>query len=282
MKRTLAAAAVIAVLTGPAFSQQISFKLMGGWTAIQGDDYKVAASGKIGYLRAVSLSVSGDLKPLTNGANFLAEIITHWGKRLAVGFGGGYYQISQDDLVTNGAAGATTETTLKPQISAIPFFLNLHYKMNLGKAAGLDVFAGPVFQIAQFSCERTAASTADPLTEVENFKAAVPTLGAQAGLSLSLSLGTGISLVVDGLYRYEKAYNFVGNWTYFGTSSTGTTSGTSSEYYLWYFKKTADKAYPMVGFYDANGPTGTGISGVRKAEFNLSGVTITAGIKIDL
>jgi hypothetical protein len=287
MKRILAAAAMIAVLTAPAVSQQISFKLTGGWTTVQGDDYKTAVAGRMSLLRDSFASVSGEFRPLTNGAAFQAEIITHWGKRLAVGFGGGYYQIGKSDLVSASMPGDSgtvlVETALWPQISAIPFFLNAHYKMSLGTKLGLDIFAGPVFQIAQFSSERNATSSIDPLGEVEAFKASVPTLGIQAGLSLSLSLGRGISLVADGLYRYEKAFKFVGNWTYFGTSSTGETTGTSSSYYLWYYDYAGAKgSYPLVGFYDENGPTGTGITGARKAELNLSGVTLTAGIKIDL
>ena len=282
MKRTIAVAAFIILLAAPAFSQQISFKFNGGWTMAQGDDYKAAAAGRMSLLRETSSSVRGEYQPLTNGAVFQAEIITHWGKRLAVGIGGGYYQFKNDELVTNVTGGATTETKLKPSILGIPFFLNVHYKMSLGPKAGLDVFAGPVFQITQFSCERNAASTADPLTEVEAFKASVPTLGLQAGISLSLSLGRGISLVADGLYRYEKASDFVGNWTYFSTASTGSTSGTSTTHYLWSYDYAGAKPYRLVGFYDENGPTGSGISNARKTELNLSGVTFTAGIKIDL
>ena len=281
MKRA-SAAALVFLLAVPAFSQQVSFKLMGGWTNVQGEDYKSAAAGRMSRLRDTSSSVAGEFLPLTDGANFQAEIITHWGKRLAVGFGGGYYQIGQSDLVSSvSAEGITTETTLKPQISAIPFFLNFHYKIGLGARAGLDVFAGPVFQIAQFSSERNAASDADPQTEVEAFKASVPTLGVQAGISLSLALGRGISLVADGLYRYEKAYKFVGNWTYFGASSTGTTTGTSTAYYLWKYDFEGAKSYPLIGFYDDKGPTGPGITGARKAELDLSGLTLSAGIKID-
>jgi hypothetical protein len=286
MKRAIAVAAIALAASAPAFSQQISFKLMGGWTFIQGDDYRTAAPGQMAFLRAASSSVAGDYRTLTNGANYQGEIITHWGRHLAVGFGGGYYQIERSDTVTvqgTGTSGAFTQVTnLQPQISAIPFFLNIYYKMGLGSKAGVSLFAGPVFQIAQFVLERNAANTVDPLTEVETSKAAVPTFGGQAGISLHMSLGKSLSLIVDGLYRYEKAYNFVGNWTYFSTASTGTTSGTSSEYYLWFYNRTADKAYPMAGFFDKNGPVGSDISNVRKAEINLSGFTIVAGLKIDL
>ena len=286
MKRTLAVAAALAVLAAPAFSQQVSFKLMGGWTTIQGDDYKSASAGRMDLLRAASSSVSGEYGSLTNGPNFLAEIMTHWGKRIAVGFGGGYYQIGREDLVTNTASGENgayaVETRMKPQISAIPFFLNAHYKLSLGMNAGLDIFAGPVFQIAQFTCERNATSTVDPLTEVEAFKASVPTLGVQAGISLCLSLGKGISLVADGLYRYEKAYKFVGNWTYYGTASTGATSGTSSTYSLWSYDDSGAGTHPLIGFFDDNGPTGASVSNARRAEINLSGFTIVAGIRFDL
>ena len=110
----------------------------------------------------------------------------------------------------------------------------------------------------------------------------MPKLGLQAGISLSLSLGNGISLVADGLYRHVKADDFVGNWTYFSSASTGTTSGTSTTHCLWSYDSTGAKPYALVGFYDENGPVGSGISNARKAVLNLSGVTFTAGIKIDL
>ena len=90
MKRIPAAVALLAVLIAPAFSQQISFKLTGGWTTVQGDDYKTAVAGRMSLLRSTFSSVAGEFRPLTNGANFQAEILTHWGKRLAIGFGGGY------------------------------------------------------------------------------------------------------------------------------------------------------------------------------------------------
>jgi hypothetical protein len=50
MKRSLALAAFVALLAAPAAAQQISFKLTGGWTFIQGDDYKAATDGRMGYL----------------------------------------------------------------------------------------------------------------------------------------------------------------------------------------------------------------------------------------
>jgi hypothetical protein len=37
----------------------------------------------------------------------------------------------------------------------------------------------------------------------------------------------------------------------------------------------------LAGFFDAAGPTGEGISGARKAEINLSGLTLTAGLKLN-
>ncbi len=287
MKRTLAAVVLLAVLAEPGFSQQVSFKFSAGWTTVQGDDYKTAAAGMNRYLRDSYGNVQGDYRALTNGGTFQAEIMTHWGKRLAVGFGGGFYQIKKSESIIAALGGAdgtvTTETSFVPGLTAIPFFLNVHYKISPGKKLGLELIGGPVFQITQFTTERNALSTADPLGEVEAFKASVPTLGLQAGVSLSLKVGAGISLVADGLFRYGKAFNFVGNWTYFGTLTTGTTTGTSSTYYLWLYDFTGPKGtYPLIGYYDEKGPSGAGISSARKAEFNISGVVLTAGIKIDL
>jgi len=278
---------VLSVLAAAALSsaQEISFKLMGGLTLVQGDDYNRGADGALRLLRDSSSSVTGDFGRFRSGMNFQGEIITHWGRRIAVGLGGGMYEIGSESRVTSRTAGVdgpfTADTLLKPKLSVLPFYLNLYYKIRLGPRVGLDVFAGPVFEVAQFSSNRQTTSSLNALVESETYRASQIALGAQAGISLNVGIGRGMAFVADGFFRSAKAANFLGNWALNSSSSTGTVTKSSAESYFWTYESTPGDHYPLAGFFDAAGPTGEGISGARKAEINLSGLTLTAGLKLN-
>jgi len=286
MKKALLTALCFLVASGLAYSQQVSFKLFGGPTWIQGDDYNKGIAGEMEFIRDTMSDVSGAFQELKKGANFQFEIITHWGRRIATGLGGGYYQLGHNDRVTSqGIADDvpfTTDSTFQPQLSVIPFYLNIYYKINLTSRAGVDIFAGPLFQIVQFSFEREATSTVDSLSEKETFRAAAPSLGFQAGIGLSFKLASGIALITDILYRSARATDLMGNWSLFSTSATETVNNSSAEYYYYYYDYSQGKTYPRIGFFDKNGPAGDGISGIRKANINLSGLTAMFGVKIDI
>jgi hypothetical protein len=286
MKKSLATALFLLMAAARAYPQDVSFKLLGGMTWVQGDDYNKGIAGTWQLLRNTSPTVTGNYRGFKNAPSFQAEIVTHWGRRIAVGLGGGYFQISNSDLVTSAGTTAdtsfTTNTTIKPQLSVIPFYLNVYYKIQVTPAVGLHVFAGPAFQIVQFSYQRQTTSTLNSLTELETFKAASPSLGYQGGASLTVRIARGLALVVDGFYRHGHASNFSGNWLLSSSSATGLVNKSSSTYAFWYYAYAPGASYPLIGFFDTTGPTGDGISGVRKADINLSGLTLTAGLRIDI
>jgi hypothetical protein len=285
IKKSLAVALFL-LMAALAYPQDVSFKLLGGLTGIQGDDYNKGIAGMGQLLRDTSATVTGNFQGFKNAPSFQAEIVTHWGKRIAVGLGGGYFQIANSDLVTSQGTTAdssyTTSTTIKPQLSVIPFYLNVYYKIQVTPAIGLHVFAGPAFQIVQFSYQRQTTSTLNSLTELETFKAASPSLDYQGGASLTVRIARGLALVVDGFYRHGHASNFSGNWLLSSSSATGPVNKSSSTYAFWYYTYAPGASYPLIGFFDTPGPTGDGISGVRKADINLSGLTLTAGLRIDI
>jgi hypothetical protein len=286
MKKSLLSALCFLLASSLAYSQQVSFKLLGGPTWIQGDDYNKGVAGEMEFIRDTMSDVSGAFQKLKKGTNFQFEIITHWGRRIATGLGGGYYQLGHHDRVASQGIAEdvpfTTDSTFQPQLSVIPFYLNIYYKIRLTSRAGLDVFAGPLFQIVQFSFERQTTSTVNSFSEKETFRAAAPSLGFQAGISLSYKLISGIALITDILYRSATATNLTGNWSLFSTSATGTVNNSSAEYYYYYYDYSQGKNYPRVGFFDKNGPAGDGISGIRKAHIDLSGLTAMIGVKIDI
>lgn len=286
MKKSLAIALFLLMAAARAYPQDVSFKLMGGMTWVQGDDYNKGIAGAWQLIRDSSATVTGNYRGFKNAPSFQVEIVTHWGKRIAVGLGGGYFQIANSDLVTSQGTTAdssyTISTTIKPQLSVIPFYLNVYYKINITSAISLHAFAGPAFQIVQFSSQRQTTSTLGSLTELETFKASSPSLGYQAGASLTVRIARGLALVADGFYRNGRASNFSGNWLLSSSSATGQVNKSSSTYAFWYYTFVPGASYPAIGFFDVTGPSGDGISGVRKADINLSGFTLTAGLRIDI
>ncbi len=286
MKRFLVALAFLLMASAAAFSQEVSFKFLGGWTSIGGGDYNKGIQGIMDLARAGASSVSGAFEKLSGGTTYQAEITTHWGRRIATGFGVGYYKMGSDGLfrIQGLSAGTpfSTEAVFGPRLSVIPIFINVYYKLSLPAGLGLDLFAGPVFQAAQFNFNRQTTSSVSPFWETESFRTASPTLGIQAGVDLNYELAKGIRVVARGLYRAAKVSDLAGNWVLNSDTSAGTISNSSSEYYLWAYDFTQGGTYPLFGFFDKNGPSGPGISNARKAAIDLSGLTFSIGVRIDL
>jgi hypothetical protein len=238
------------------------------------------------YIRGTSLTSSGAFGELGRGPGFQAEIIVAAGKRLSVGMGGGYYVIRNEGSMTwTGELDGKpfdASATIIPRLSVIPFFLNIHYTVRLTPGLSLDLFAGPVFQIVQFNVENPSATTVLDANQVVTFTASKTSGGGQGGLGLNLRLFRGIELVADAFYRSGSVADLKGNWVKVGTSSLGAIAGSSAEYFLWAYDQTQEgTTYPRAGYFDLNGPTGDSISGIKKVEIDLGGLSFSAGIKIN-
>ena len=284
MKKGTLALAFILAAAGLAPAQQVSFKLAGGLSWINGDDFNAALPGEFGLIKASALTTSGAFKNLTYGAHFQAEIITHISRRIAIGLGGGYCRISNQSTVTS--SGQTADgsydatSTFAPQVSVIPFFVNLHYFADLAPKIKLDVYAGPVFSIVQTHIENPRTSTTLSTSISESFTSSSTALGGQAGLGLSYRLSSRIFLIVDGSYHFGKTTDLIGNWVKNVNSTAGFTSSSSAEYYLWTYDLVQEGTYSRIGFFDVNGPKGDGMANARKASIDISGIQLSAGVRI--
>jgi len=284
----IASAAALLLMAGlPAFSQQqVAFKLLGGLGWMQGDDYNTGVLGAFRLAKDTSDSLTGGYGQLSRGWSLQAEIVNYWGSHLGVGIGGGFFRVSGTSGVT-GTASLPDPTfqfssVYTPKISAIPFFINLHYRFQPAARLGVEVFAGPVFQVVQFGFRREATSSLNSLSEIETFNASDTALGFQGGVTCSVRIVRGVTFIAEGFYRSSKLSNIKGNWFLNSTTSSGTVTTSSSAYYLWSYDFTSGAVYPLTGYFDANGPTGPGVSNPRKAEINLSGPAVMFGVKFGI
>jgi len=284
MRKTVLLLSILFAAAAAAPAQLISFKLSGGLAWINGDDYNQGIAGQNQYLQDITTSKTGSYRELSSGLQGLGEIVIHARSGFAVGFGGGYYRLGQDSTVTGlGSLSGTAfdfSSTFKPRLSVIPLFINLHYFVPLSNKAKLDVYAGPLFQVVQFTFENPSTVSVGAVSQTVTYTASQTAFGFQTGLGLSYDIRPGIALIVDGCYRNGKVTDIKGNWAALGTSAAGTINQSSSEYYVWAYDYAPAGKYTLVDFFDANGPSGDFVSGVRKAVLRLSGITATAGVKI--
>ncbi|HYA48906.1 MAG TPA: hypothetical protein VEG35_04320, partial [Burkholderiales bacterium] len=243
MKRAtilLAAAAALLAAAGPAFPQgQVAFKLLAGPARIQGDDYNRGILGAYRFAQDTSDTLSGGYQALKGGLDFQAEIVNYWSAHFGTGIGVGYYRMSNKSGLTGSASvpDPTYEftSTYTPKVSVITLFLNLHYRVRLVPRVELDVFAGPVFQVVQFSFTREATSGVGILSELETFNASNTALGLQGGLGASCRIVRGVAIVAEGFYRSSTVTNLKGNWFLTQTTGSGTVTSSNSSYYYWYY-----------------------------------------------
>jgi opacity protein-like surface antigen len=284
MRKTVVFLSVLFIAAAAAYPQLISFKLNAGLTWINGDDYNQGIAGRNQYIRDTTSTMSGAYKELTSGVNLSGEIIVHTKSAWAVGFGGGYYHLGNESTVTGQGllAGALFDfsSTFKPKISVIPMYVNLHFVTRLAPKANLDLYAGPLFQVVQFTFENPSTLSINSVNQTVTYTASQTSFGFQAGLGLSYDIMNGVALIVDGCYRNGKVTNLMGNWAALGTSATGAINNSSAEYYAWAYDYSPAGKYFLLDFFDNNGPSGDFVANARKAEIRLSGITASAGLKI--
>jgi hypothetical protein len=281
MKKFLVALLVLAGSMTAGFSEQVAIKVTGGLVSIKGGDYNDGLAGLNALLRATSIGSTGAYQPLDHGLQGQVEIVNAINSHLAVGLGGGYFRVSGEGRVSvQGLApsGTSLESRLSGRVSVIPLFLNLHYLTRLVAGLSLDAYAGPVFYVVQFNFDDARTFSLDALEDTITFAASQTAWGGQAGLGLAYKLVGGLSLVADGCYRFGTVSDLQGNWADLGTSAPGPVNESSALTYLWFYKLAQGSAYDQLAFADS-APAGPGVSGVRRARIDLSGLALSTGFK---
>jgi hypothetical protein len=281
MKKTILSLTVLLVATALAYPQNVVFKLSGGLSWLNGSDLNSGLAGETRAVQAASQTAVGGFEALGSGLGGQLEVMTMINARLGVGLVGGYYRVSKISQISShglAAGGTPFDATAgyNARVSVLPFGINVHYMIPVGSRLTLDAYAGPVFSIVQFNAANPTTSTIANFHQLITFTASQTALGGQIGLGLAFRVIPGLALIADGFYRIEKVGNLQGNWAQSGTTDAGAIAGSSSEYYLWTYQSTGIQ---RLGFFDLNGPTDAAATGARKAEIDLSGLALAAGIR---
>lgn len=266
----------------PAEAQAVfTIKATGGFAYLAGGDWASGLEGQLDLMTAfgaaMGYAAQGEFKPVHSAWEAGGDIIFSMSPVLSVSAGIGYIESagSQTDIILSQAGWDSVTLSQTPRVTAIPIRAGLVFSIPLGGRMNLMVQAGGAYYLAKIrSVYRQAEGASWNQSEVE---AKGEGFGFQGGLGLEVVLTSNISLVLEGTGRYARLKPFTGTET--SSGSGGWTD--SEEGTLYYFQAALFPlgTYPLLTISNT-APSGSGISDVREAEVDLSGVTAQAGFLI--
>lgn len=280
MKKLLALATIL-ILANALASGAVSLKFKGGLAYLPIAEYNDGLRGGYDYLAKTLGGPSGEFRSFGLGAEFGGEIILSLGGGFSLGLGAGYLRMARQSTFGYDWLTFSAQETLTPRITAIPMVLNLHRDVALGRSLRLDLYAGAGYYLTTVRQEFKTLTNFFNFTESQTFQARQGAFGGQGGIALELFLGSSAAFFVQLEGRLAALGDVQGDTTEQGSWFLGDWSGDRGKAYLWSYDLTdAGMAYPQIAI-SFSPPAGTGVSNVRKTRVDLSGVSLTAGIRFE-
>ncbi len=271
----------ILVLANAVASGAISLKLKGGFVYLPMAEYNDGLRGGYDYLAKTLDSPTGEFRPAQLGAEFGGEVILSLGGGFSLGMGAGYLRVTRESTISYDWMTFTAQETLTPRITAVPLVLNLHRAVPLGRSLRLDLYAGAGYYLTDLHQDFRTSTNFFEFSENQTFQARKGALGGQGGIALEFFLGRHTAFFVQAEGRYVTLSDVQGDTTEQGNWFLGDWTGAGGKAYLWSYDLTdAGSTYPQIAV-SFSPPAGTGVTNVRKTRIDLSGVSLTAGIKIE-
>ena len=255
---------------------QVSLKLYGGYSYLQGGEGNEGSKGFTDYWKAMARRAGFDYttgyQPFHYGLDTGGDLIIYFSPVVGIGFGSGYVEAKKATTIDLTAPEVSALISFKPKVSAIPIKASLYLSLPLGRYASLTLHGGAGYYLAKFTSpfrleEEHGWSQYDQEAKGKG-------IGYHAGLGLEINLTPRSGLFIEGLVRYVKIGKFEGTNTYSDTDSSNSNSGK-----LYFFKVTdlTLGTFPILKVYDDR-PEGPHISDVREAKIDFSGVAARAGV----
>jgi hypothetical protein len=262
----------------PEFFQGIglSVKLSGGLSYFGSGDIDRGTKG-IFDVTADSLSAAGYLvdermDPLHTGIEVSGDIIYSISRRIGIGLGVDYiYATVKNLLIVTGKELPTEEQiSSSPKITAVPIRLGLFFKFPIHRLFSLSLSGGPSLYLTEYSYAMDT-KWAD-MTSVFH-EATAQSLGFHGGIGLEVNLNRRTVFFIEGQGRYAKITNFEGE------EKTKELVFYKEEKYVGYDYVITEEngQYPYLAIREEEP---SGFKNMRKATFDLSGVSLRAGLII--
>lgn len=290
MKRFGALAAILLVAAPFVRPQTVAIKLNGDMVRASGGDFSSGLLGMTNYLRDQYTGFSGGFAAPQSAPGVSGEIMVFIGKTIGLGLGIGYFRLSKSGTAAYEADFVSAEESLTPRLDVLPLTLNLHYFVPLSGKFRLDLSAGIGAYLATLDWDfRTDISLALPEDAGRVFRGSDDFVfrsgrafgyGLQAGAGLEYELFPGFSVTIHTAGRYASVGGFKGSWTEEASGDFWDFSDSGTDAYLWAYDWTVRGSTYAQLLAQKESPSGTTAANVRKAKWNLSGYSASAGIKI--
>ena len=291
MRKSMIWAAALWLLTSAGFSQESVIKLSGGLGFAVGGDLNKTIQG-LSDLRRDLDGAAGELSPVHWGMNFEVEFIHYYTPNIGLGLGVGYFRASKQsgpsssEFDVPGVFSMGSQYSIKPEISAVPITLNIHYLLAAGSKLRFDFHAGIGYYLTKldFSGKDVLHDSffdqiSEHWTEDTTFSSTKGGLGFQAGVGFEFVVGPRLAIVCDIFGRWATVSSFKGRYAY-KESGDYTWEESASDYYFWLYEERFDSStYAQYDFYTEK-PEGEGITNARQGSVDLTGFGITLGFRI--
>jgi len=254
----------------------IHLKLRGARISFSGGDITNGTAGLYDRQVAEIASAGFELgangkRPFRIGYEMTGDIIYHFTPRIGIGVGGSLVRAHKESSLLFHWPGSLYEYRLMslPEIKIFSIRLGLFYAIPLGRLLTICLSAGPEYHFAayKYGGNLTTPYSASSLTH----RAEARQLGIQGGLGLEIRMNQRLAFIIEVFGRYAKISGFEGKEETYEWS--GGHSSTVEDNGIILFIE--GEQYPRLDIPSAGEPGG---QGAREAVFDLSGVSLQAGL----
>ena len=251
---------------GESFDDRLD-DLTAGWLGTKRGEFTQVEEGGTGY-----------------GAELLLNLRGNW----KLGFGFGYSQRIEGSLINREDESiGSMSAYINPKIVVYPYSLNLYFFLPIGSSFKMFFNAGAVLYYGRVNINFwTDYDEPGVLTYTEEGEVVAKdrNFGYHGGIGLEFSLGSFLSVFIEGNGRSGKLNEWEGwlNYTITGPAiGLGKTTASGKTWICEQYDPVLTEWYTMIKVSD-DIPTGPDFRNVRDLEVDLTGFSISVGIRIKL
>ena len=270
------------------FIKGFSVKLTGGYGTMAVGDFNTVMEGYDTLLNDIAstleLTREGELKEINWGFEYEGEFILNLTENFGIGIGTGYIRRKEESESSIKEAELFSLTFFgEPEITAIPIKLSAYYlfpvtsQVNVFVNGGIGYYFGKINY--HFGSDIQVLAELGESGKIEG-EVKDNALGFHGGIGIEYTVAKNIAFFVEGAGRYAKLKDWEGDETQTEDSQIAEQkSGT-----LWYYEGLVsdfgiEKYYSSFELQEKI-LTWPDVRNVRKAEGDLSGFSLRAGIRI--
>lgn len=242
-----------------------------GVNHLSGGEINQGMQGLVDYYSSILRTpYSGEVKPLHLGYSFCAEFLFPLNEHFFLGLGADYLLTEKENRIELGNSSSSGLLITNPKAQALPIRISLSYfpiSFLYLKIGGEYYFARYTYlyryREGDYFQEWMGESKANGL-------------GVAGGIGFIQRLNNNISLFIETAGRYVKIDGFSGKNDY--KESIGYEFFEEGSLYSYDIRVSGEKSYPVIFIRDKK-PSEGGVTNVRLATIDFSGLSLRVGIK---